>query len=337
LVPALLAGVLAGSLAACGGGSAPSRPSGTGPEVTEIRYQGWASQVTVVELAEALGYLPGLKLRWVGNTISGPQDIQSVATGAVDIGGAFNGAVVKLVAQGAPVQAVVGYYGSDPKNYVGFYTLAGSPIRGPRDLIGTKVAVNALGAHYEAVLDEYLKRGGLTPKEIETVVPTVLPPVNTEQALRAGQIEVVALQGAIREKAAARGGLHELFADYQLLGSFTAGTQVMRKDFLARNPIASRILVSGVARAIRWTQTQPRDVVVATFREIITKRARKGEDASVVALWKSTGVAQPGGVIADGDLTMWIDWLRVNGQLTRPIEAKDVYTNGFNELAGSAG
>ena len=37
--------------------------------------------------------LSDLKLEWVGNTISGPQDIQTVVTGDVDIGGARGGHV----------------------------------------------------------------------------------------------------------------------------------------------------------------------------------------------------------------------------------------------------
>ncbi|EIG61398.1 hypothetical protein [Bradyrhizobium sp. WSM1253] len=57
-------------------------------EKTEIRYQGSAGQVTFIELAEDLGYVAPLKLKWVGNTISGPQDIQAVVTGDIDIGGA---------------------------------------------------------------------------------------------------------------------------------------------------------------------------------------------------------------------------------------------------------
>src|ERR1051325_9421855 len=63
-------------------------------EKTEIRYQGWAGQVTFTELAEDLGYLAPLKLKWVGNTISGPQDIQTVVTGDIDVGGAFYGAII---------------------------------------------------------------------------------------------------------------------------------------------------------------------------------------------------------------------------------------------------
>ncbi|MGY4335029.1 ABC-type nitrate/sulfonate/bicarbonate transport system substrate-binding protein [Bradyrhizobium sp. LB7.2] len=47
---------------------------------TEIRYQGSTGQVTFIELADDLGYLAPLKLKWIGNTISGPQDIQTVVT-----------------------------------------------------------------------------------------------------------------------------------------------------------------------------------------------------------------------------------------------------------------
>src|SRR6266404_1172397 len=86
-------------------------------EKTEIRYQGWASQVTFTELAEDLGYLAPLRLKWVGNTISGPQDIQTVVTGDIDVGGAFYGAILKLIAAKAPIKAVVGYYGSDANTW----------------------------------------------------------------------------------------------------------------------------------------------------------------------------------------------------------------------------
>ncbi|MFD0528330.1 ABC transporter substrate-binding protein [Kitasatospora arboriphila] len=105
-----------------------------------------------------------MKLEWVGNTISGPQDIQSAATGQIDFGGAFNGAVVKLIAAGAPVKAVISYYGVDEAAYNGFYVLQDSPIRSARDLLGKKVGMNTLGAHSEAILDIYLQRNGLSPR-----------------------------------------------------------------------------------------------------------------------------------------------------------------------------
>src|SRR5580698_5717671 len=79
------------------------------PEKVELRYQGWASKVLYPELAEDLGYLAPIRLKWVGNTISGPQDIQAAVTGDIDYGGAFNGSIVKLVAAHAPIKAVIAY------------------------------------------------------------------------------------------------------------------------------------------------------------------------------------------------------------------------------------
>ncbi|WP_354101654.1 ABC transporter substrate-binding protein [Bradyrhizobium sp. RT5a] len=169
-------------------------------EKTEIRYQGSAGQVTFIELAEDLGYLAPLKLKWVGNTISGPQDIQTVVTGDIDIGGAFYGAILKLIAAKAPVKAVVGYYGSDANTDYGYFVKGESPIKTAHDLIGRKVAVNTLGAHLEFVLREYLARSGLSAGEARQVTLVAIPPVSGEQALRQGQVEVSALGGVLRAR-----------------------------------------------------------------------------------------------------------------------------------------
>jgi ABC-type nitrate/sulfonate/bicarbonate transport system substrate-binding protein len=299
-------------------------------EQTEIRYQGWAGQVTFVELADDLGYLAPLKLKWVGNTISGPQDIQTVVTGDIDIGGAFYGAIIKLIAAKAPVKAVVGYYGSDDSTYYGYYVKEDSPIHSARDLIGKKVAVNTLGAHLEFVLREYLARNGLSVAEAKQVTLVAVPPVTGEQALRQGNVEVSALNGVLRDKALERGGLRKLFADTDLFGNFTGGAYVLRDKFIKDNPNTSRKLVEGVSRAIAWAQTTPPDEVRARFEKIIAKRKRN-EDATPIKYWKSTGVASKGGVISDGEIQVWIDWLVKDG-LLKPgqLKASDTYTNDFN-------
>ena len=117
---------------------------GSAPEITELRYQGGVGSVTFPELAEDLGYLAPLKLKFIGNTISGPQDIQSVVTGDTDFGGAFNGAIVKLLSAKAPIKPVIAYYGVDDNTWTGYYVLDGSPIKTAKDLIGKKIAVNTL-------------------------------------------------------------------------------------------------------------------------------------------------------------------------------------------------
>ncbi|MDF0497326.1 ABC transporter substrate-binding protein [Bradyrhizobium yuanmingense] len=297
---------------------------------TEIRYQGWAGQVTFIELADDLGYLAPLKLKWVGNTISGPQDIQTVVTGDIDIGGAFYGAILKLIAARAPIKAVVGYYGSDANTYQGYFVKDDSLIKTARDLIGKKVAVNTLGAHLEFVLREYLARNSLSASEAKQVTLVAIPPVSGEQALRQGQVEVSTLSGVLRDKARERGGIHSLFNDTDLFGNFTGGSYVLRDKFIRDNPEASRKLIEGISRAIAWAQATPPEEVRARFERIISERKRN-EDATPIRYWKSTGVASKGGVISDAEIQVWIDWLEKDG-LFKPgqIKASDTYTNAFN-------
>lgn len=304
-----------------------------GAETKTLRYQGWAGDVTLPELAADLGYLGDVQLEWVGNTISGPQDIQSAATGQVDFGGAFNGAVVKLKAAGAPIRSVIGYYGVDELSYSGFYVLDDSPVRTARDLIGKKVGMNTLGAHHEAILGTYLKRNGLTPEEIKKVEPIVVPPVNTEQSVRQKQIEVGVLGGILRDKALEKGGIRKLFSDFDLLGAFTAGTYVFTEKFLRDNPNTVRAFVSGVAKAIEWSRATPREQVVARKVDIVTKRGRNEEPAAL-KYWKSNGVEEKGGKIVDAELTVWADWLAERGEITKDqVTVAGLYTNEFNELA----
>ncbi len=318
--------VAAGGLAGCGTASGAS----PGKQVTELRYQGSVGAVTLPELAADLGYLGNVKLKWIGNTISGPQDIQAATTGDTDFGGAFNGAIVKLKAANAPIKAVIGYYGVDDQSYNGFYVLDGNPIKSARDLIGKKVGMNTLGAHHEAVLRTYLTRNGLSDAEVKQVTEVVVPPVNTEQALRAGQLDVAVLGGPLREKALARGGIHPLFTDYDLLGRFTAGSYVFRTDFIKRNPATVRTFVTGVAKAIEWARTQPRETVLGEYEKILKARGRN-EDDSQLQYWKSTGVAGKGGLIADKEFSTWVDWLAKDGELKgKTVKLTDLYTNQFN-------
>ncbi|WP_406312217.1 ABC transporter substrate-binding protein [Streptosporangium sp. NBC_01639] len=324
--------LLVGLLAAC---SAQAAAKPGEPETLELRYQGSVGAVTFPEFAEELGYLGPIKLKWIGNTVSGPQDIQAAATGQTDFGGAFNGAIVKLATAKAPIKAVIGYYGSDEDSYIGYFVPDGSPIKGPRDLIGKKIGVNTLGAHLEAVLKEYLKRGGLTPDEIKQVELVVVPPVNTEQALRQGQIDVAALSGILRDKALQRGGIHSLFKDIDLFGPFTAGSVVMTEKFIRQNPNTTKKFVEAFARAVEWTQTHSREEVVAKAKQIIAERKRN-EDTTAIDFWKSSGVANKGGVIDSKEFQTWIDWLEREGEIKKgQVRAEDLFTNAYNPFGGT--
>ncbi|AII06125.1 ABC-type nitrate/sulfonate/bicarbonate transport system substrate-binding protein [Rhodococcus wratislaviensis] len=314
-------------------GCSSSETTTTADGKTVLRYEGTTGQVSFPELAADLGYYQKVELNWIGDTTSGPQSIQNAATGQTDFGGAFNGAVLKLAAADSPITSVIGYYGSDKETFNGYYVLDGSPITSARDLIGKKVGMNTLGAHHEFLVREWLAREGLTPDEIKQVELTVVPPVNTEQALRQGQIDVGTLGSVFRDKAVERGGIRPLFTDESIFGSFTYGSLLFRNDFIAKNKDAVADFVQGTARAIRWTQTTPRDDVIAKFKDIITKRGRN-ETTDLVGYWKSPGVAGPGGVITDKEIQTWIDWLVRNGELEDgKLTPADVYTNEYNPYA----
>jgi ABC-type nitrate/sulfonate/bicarbonate transport system substrate-binding protein len=333
-----LALVLAASLSACAkhGGPAQANRAGSAPyETLELRYQGYAGIVTFPELAEDLGYLAPIRLKYVGNTTGGPQDIQSVLTKDSDFGAAFNGAVIKLIAAKAPVQAVLGYYGIDDQTYLGFYVLADGPVHRARDLIGKRVGVNTVGAHAEFVLRDYLARSGLSKAEAEQVTLVVVPPVATEQALRQKQVDAAMLSNIMRDKALERGNIRLLFSDYQIFGNFTAGSIVLHKSFMRDNPNSARKFVEATAKAILWAQTQPREAVVARFEAIIQHRGRN-EDASSIKYWRSTGVAGRGGIIAEQEFQTWLDWLIKDGQLRAgQLKLSDIYTNELNPFQGA--
>ena len=224
-------------------------------------------------------------------------------------------------------------YGADEGEYTGYYVLENSPIRSARDLIGKKVGMNTLGAHHEFIVREWLAQQGLSPEEIKTVALTVVPPVNTEQALRAGQIDVASLQSIHREHALERGGIRPLFTDKSLFGAFSYGSYVMRDDFIAKNPEATKDFVQGTARAIRWTQVTPRDEVVARFSDIVNKRGRN-EDTKTDRVLAQPGNPRAGRGDRRCELQTWIDWLVRNGELEEgELKANDLYTNEFNPYA----
>jgi ABC-type nitrate/sulfonate/bicarbonate transport system substrate-binding protein len=305
-------------------------------ETLELRYQGNNGTVTPAELAEDLGYLKPIRLEFVGSTISGPATVQAVVTGDTDFGGAFNGAIIKLVAAKTPIVAVVGYYGIDNERQSEFFVLKNSPIQRPRDLLGKKVSMNTLGAHSEFMLKEFLFRNQLSAQDARQVMLLVIPPVNGEQVLRQGQVDVAVLGDIYRDRALEKGGLRSLFSDHGMFGNLTAGSYVMKTSFLREHPKAARKFVDGVARALEWSRQTPREQVTARFREIIRKRGRTEDDATV-KYWSSYGVYGKGGTIAEREFQLWIDWMVKDGELSAgQIPVSSVYTNALNPYAAEA-
>jgi ABC-type nitrate/sulfonate/bicarbonate transport system substrate-binding protein len=304
-------------------------------EVSTLRYQSSSgADISPLELADALGYLKPLTLNRLGDVQGGPAALQATATGQTDISSAFNGAVLNIIAAGAPLTAVVGWRGTNVETSPGLFVLDNGKVNSARDLIGSKVGVNTLGANQEAVADIYLAKNGLSRDEIKKVTFVPLPTPNVEQALRNNQIGAGSLGLTFRSAAEARGGVKPLFLNVDLIGTYTDNTGVLRNDFIKKNPNATRHLVTAIARAIAWAQErendQHRDEVIALMTKYLENTGRPYL-ADQLKLWRSLGIATNGGWIKKDDFNMWVDWLDSRGEIdARSFKLETAYTNAFN-------
>lgn len=321
-------------LVAAGAAGCSADASADGKEVTTLRYQGGQGQINYLELADALGYLDGLTVKYVGEVQGGPASLQALATGQVDVGAAFNGAIAKVVSTGVKVTAVTANYGSTDEVNSSLLTLEDGGIRRGRDLIGKKVAVNTLGANAEAVLDTYLEKEGLSPEEIDQVTLVPLPGINIEPALRKGQVDAAYLFLAGKALALQHGGIRVLATDTDLVGPYNGGSYVLKDDFIADNPTTTKAFIGGVTKAIAWDQAHSPKETLAVYSKYLEEEGRP-QYIKALATWKGNGVATPGGVLRDQDFSIWIDWLKASGEVdTASLEPSDIYTNEFNSTSG---
>jgi ABC-type nitrate/sulfonate/bicarbonate transport system substrate-binding protein len=323
----VLAALLLLASAGCGGGASAGGTSDT------IRYQGYQGQVNLPELAQALGYLKGVKLKYVGTVQGGPQSLAALMSNQVDYGAAFNGAIAQMASTGAPIKSVIGYYGSSGPVDSALLVKKQSSVKSARDLIGKKVAVNTLGANAEAVLDTYLTKGGLSKAEIKKVTLVPLPGINEEAALREGKVDAAYLFGALQVSALKRGGLRRLVVDTDLVGPYNGGSIVMRDQFLKDNPALTKRFVSGMAKAVTYAASHPVDKTRKLLQAWLIKQGRP-DDAKALDLWTGTGIATKAGLIRDRDFDIWLSWLKSRGDVkSDSVKASQMYTNSYNPYA----
>ncbi|MFT3877359.1 MAG: ABC transporter substrate-binding protein [Propioniciclava sp.] len=332
ILSALVIAVLASAgLTACGSTGAPTKN-----EQTTIRYQSYPVTLDPFLLADAMGEFEGLTLERVGDITGGPQALQALASNQTDIGGsAFYGAIAQLVATGAPIKAVIPFYGSNEQTNSKLVVLESSGIHSARDLIGKTIAVNTLGANSEAVLDTWFAQQGLTPAEQDQITLVPLPPLNTPEALSKGQVDAAVLSFLAYQHTATRYPIRELVNDVEVIGGpYAGGAITLRTSFIEQNPNTSRQLVAGVAKAIEFIETHDKQEVFDLYFPYLEKHGFTDYIEPIRANYPGTLGLAPKATISDEDIQRWVDWLGQRGDIdARALDVSRVYTNDLNPNA----
>lgn len=332
---AAVAAIALGSLTACGSSAQAAKASDGS---TVVRYQSAAGSVNPLELAAALGKLPGITLKKQGDVTGGPASLQALVSNQIDISSAaFFGAIAQVVANGLPIKAVVATYGTNAKTSSAIVALSSSGLSSdPHSLIGKKVAVNTLGANAEAVLDAWFTKSGLTSAQIKQVTLVALPPLNTLQALKQGQVDAAYVSSGQVRVASKQLSLKTLTTDAAVVGYYNGGGVSLRTDWINNNAAVSKTLASGIGYADDYIASHTRAQVLAVYDAWLKSNGYGDEVDAVDQNWSgSTGVSTKGGSISDHDISIWLAWLGSRGDVdTSKIKASDVYTNALNTEAG---
>ena len=174
---------------------------------------------------------------------------RSVA-GALDAGvidGAFllSNLAMNLFNRGAPVQSIlVGHrHGS------GITVRVDSKIKGPQDLAGKNIAVPAKISTHTALLDAYLRSGGLS---LDSVSIREVAPSHMVLAMERGSIEAFIVAEPFCAKAEQTGVGRTLLFSKEILANHICCVLVLRNDVLASNPAGIQTWVNSLVRAGQW-------------------------------------------------------------------------------------
>ncbi|MBJ6724357.1 ABC transporter substrate-binding protein [Geomesophilobacter sediminis] len=282
------------------------------------------NSVSSYYVADELGFFrdEGIKAEFVG-VVPTPQLVAAVMAGKVDVGGAHANRTIAGISAGAKVRAVVAQSETTRERpHMVFVTLANSPIKAPKDLLGKRLAIMAFGGCNEYTPYEYLRKHGVAnPKGKLNIVTT--PPGKEIDALRRGAADFAGVH--IDPKDVQRlGGLRILFTDYDVWGTIGGATPLYFSDkFIKEKPDVVRRFVRVMARTNNWINANP-----GKAEQIHAKRAKV--DPSIV----NANHFAPDGVIKEESVQLWIDILDHYHDIRPGIKTAEVYTNAFNAPPG---
>ena len=180
-------------------------------------------------------HLPGTAVKWV-EFPAGPQLLEALAVGSVDVGAVGDSPPVFAQAAGKDIV----YIGAEPPKPDSSAVLVkpGSPLKTLADLKGKRVAAQK-GSSAHFLLVQAVKKGGLQWSDIQ---PVYLPPADARAAFEKGAVDAWAIWDPYYAAAEVDGNVRVLATSRGLTGNnsfylasraFAAREDVVRKLFAA--------------------------------------------------------------------------------------------------------
>jgi sulfonate transport system substrate-binding protein len=228
----------------------------------------------------------GLKVQWT-QFPAGPQLLEGMNVGSIDIGHAGEAPPIFAQAAGTPFV----YLGSQPPYPVGEAILVpkNSPIKTLADLKGKRIALNK-GSNVHYLLLKVLEKAGLKYQDVQVAF---LPPADARAAFDGGKVDAWAIWDPFLTVGQAATEARILSDGEGLVANreFFFAT----RRFAEAHPEIIQALTSAIDRAAAWAKEKPAEVaaylardvgVDAKLLEVITRRQPWGFhpiDAAVLA------------------------------------------------------
>jgi NitT/TauT family transport system substrate-binding protein len=198
----------------------------------------------------------------------GPEILSQVATGQLHVGGAGMGAAsFNAVASALPVEFVAPLHSGYVEDYFTVRRASWEKaIKRIADLKGKPVALNVRGAAVEWMLDQALRRDGLTLRDVQV---KIMPFPDMVPALESGAVEAAILTEPFPTMAEERGIAVRPLARPAAARATPITTIFWNRDWAAKEPdLAHKVMVAYV-RAVRdlaldngWKQERNIDLMV---------------------------------------------------------------------------
>ncbi|MEO5341367.1 MAG: ABC transporter substrate-binding protein [Magnetococcus sp. MYC-9] len=206
----------------------------------------------------------------------------SMLAGALEAGvvdGAFllSNMAMDLFNRGVPIRALlVGH-----RNGSGLVVRSDSFITNPRELAGKTIAIPARISTHTALLDSYLRRGGLSVQEVKTL--EIAPPLMVEAMMR-GTIDAFIVAEPFCARAEQEKVGKMLVFSKDILANHICCVLAVRNDAVRANPTGVQEWANSLVRAGQWLDQKKVGATAGEIAKLATPYMPHAESVILAAL-----------------------------------------------------